>query len=101
MGDTRRYAERMNLLAMEPRTELSSTGYVLADPGREYLVLEPEGTGQPFTVRLESGSHDVEWFSVPTRETRKGEPLTVTGQQPAELTSPSGDGAAVAYLWRS
>ena len=44
MGDTLRYAERMALLDMEPRAELSSTGYVLAAVGSEYLVLQPEAT---------------------------------------------------------
>jgi hypothetical protein len=32
MGDTLRYAQRMNLIEMQPRGELSSTGYVLASP---------------------------------------------------------------------
>jgi hypothetical protein len=40
----------MRLLAMTPRGELSSTGYALADPGREYLVLRPAGAAEPFTA---------------------------------------------------
>jgi hypothetical protein len=36
IGDTLGFARRMRLLAMTPRGELSSTGYALADPGREY-----------------------------------------------------------------
>ena len=36
-----RFAERMNLIEMEPRGDLSSTGYALANPGQEYLVLQP------------------------------------------------------------
>jgi len=38
MGDTRRYAEKMNLAAMTPHPELVSTRYCLANPGEEYLV---------------------------------------------------------------
>jgi hypothetical protein len=64
MGDTLRFATRMNLLAMEPRGDLSSTGYALASPGEEYLVLDPSDTRSSFTVRLEPGTYTAEWFSV-------------------------------------
>jgi hypothetical protein len=50
MGDTLRFAERMQLIEMEPRGDLSSTGYALANPGEEYLVLEPSGTAAPFAA---------------------------------------------------
>ena len=49
MGDTVRYAERVWLIEMQPRGDLSSTGYLLASPGVEYLALQPEAG--PFTVR--------------------------------------------------
>ena len=42
MGDTVRYAERVWLIEMQPRGDLSSTGYLLASPGVEYLALQPE-----------------------------------------------------------
>jgi hypothetical protein len=61
MGDARLYAERMDLAAMIPQNALSSTGYCLANPGREYLVYQPEaGT---FTVNLQAGDYHYEWFS--------------------------------------
>ena len=41
MGYSHRYAERMDLAAMTPRVDLSSTGFCLAAPGREYLVYQP------------------------------------------------------------
>ncbi len=44
MGDTRRYAERVNLVDMAPHADLASTGYALAKPGTEYLVLQPKET---------------------------------------------------------
>jgi hypothetical protein len=44
MGHTRAYATRMNLAATEPRTDLCSTAYCLADPGFEYLVYLPFGS---------------------------------------------------------
>src|SRR6266540_2780330 len=70
MGDTLRYANRVSLVDMQPRGDLSSTGYALANPGEEYLVLEASGT--PFTVTLEAGTYAVEWFSVEGRERFQG-----------------------------
>jgi hypothetical protein len=61
MGKTARLAERLNLIAMEPCAELSSTGYVLANECSEYVVLQPTATADPFTVTLE-----------PARTTRRG-----------------------------
>jgi hypothetical protein len=50
MGDSRRLAERMDLTAAAPRPDLASTGFCLANPGREYAVYlpargEPKGGG--------------------------------------------------------
>jgi hypothetical protein len=73
MGDTLRFAERMNLLELQPRDDLSSTGYALANPGHEYLVLQPTTTADPFTVRLAAGTYTVEWFSVDSRQTVPGD----------------------------
>jgi hypothetical protein len=60
MGQTRRYATRVNLAAMTPRADLSSTAYVLASPGSEYLVYQPQSG--PFAVDLIAGTYDCEWF---------------------------------------
>jgi hypothetical protein len=43
IGQTRRWAERIDLATSTPRPELASTGYCLASPGREYLVYLPDG----------------------------------------------------------
>jgi len=69
MGDTLRFASRMRLIAMAPHSDLSSTSYALADPGKEYLVLQPTEALSPFTVTLEPGSYMLEWFSVTSRQT--------------------------------
>lgn len=69
MGDTRRFAERMKLIEMEPRGDLSSTGYALANPGEEYLILQPSESAETFTVELAAGSYTVQWYSVNSRET--------------------------------
>jgi hypothetical protein len=60
MGYTRRYSEKMNLAAMTPREDLTSTGYALANPGSEYLIYAPEGGS--FSVALSPGTYSYEWF---------------------------------------
>jgi hypothetical protein len=66
MGDTRRYAEKIGLARMAPRPDFASTGYCLADLGREYLVYAPPGA-EAFTVQLETGAFDYEWYDTTTR----------------------------------
>lgn len=41
MGATLAWAERMNLGDMGPHGDLASTGYCLANPGKEYLIYAP------------------------------------------------------------
>jgi hypothetical protein len=98
MGDTRRYAERMALIDMQPRRDIASTGYALANPGSEYLVLEPDG--RAFTVDLRAGSYQAEWFDVTTRETKGGDVLSVEAERTVEFSSPFPPGPAVVYLNR-
>jgi Family of unknown function (DUF6298) len=99
MGDTLRFAERMNLLEMQPRDDLSSTGYALAKPGQEYLVLQPSATADPFTVMLAAGTYAVEWFGVEGRNTVPGEPMTVAGSAAISFSPRSElSGATVLYL---
>ena len=99
MGDTLHYAEKVNLIEMEPRTDLSSTGYVLANPGQEYLVLQPAEAADPFTVKLEPGTYAVEWFSVNQRETQiDGQVMVDSVGDPKFMTPFSEPGPAVLYL---
>jgi hypothetical protein len=79
MGRTARLAEEVDLAAMLPRDELSSTRYCLAHPGAEYLVYQPASGG--FTVKLEAGAYDVEWF----------DPRTDRPPGSAALTADPGD----------
>jgi hypothetical protein len=102
MGDTLRYAERMALIAMVPRDDLSSTGYVLANPGREYLVLQPSEAADQFTVHLEAGAYAIEWFSVAGRDTKDAGTVTAERSGPVPFTAPFADaGPAVLYLKQS
>ena len=95
LGRTRRLADRIELRAAVPRPELSSTGYALSDPRREYVVLQP-GRGS-FTIDLRdaTGAFDVRWIEVRRpRERRTG---TVRGGAVRSFTAPF-DGPAVLWL---
>jgi hypothetical protein len=98
MGDTRRFAERIQLIQMAPRGDLSSTEYLLANPGEEYLVLQPSETNDSFTVTLEVGTYTVEWFNVTSRETLRASTVTVERDGRIPFTVPFAAGPAVLYL---
>lgn len=99
MGDTRRYAERMKLVDMVPRGDLSSTGYALANPGTEYLVLQAGEANAGFEVQLAAGSYAVEWYSVASRETKKGSTMKVERAGKLTFTCPfPTPGPSVLYL---
>ncbi|MDQ3923467.1 MAG: hypothetical protein M3309_06030, partial [Actinomycetota bacterium] len=101
LGDTRRFAERVSLIAMESRGDLSSTGYVLANPGEEYLILQPSETADPFTVTLEPSTYSVQWYSVGSRETEGAGEVTVEDHKSTSFTAPFAEaGPAVLYLSR-
>jgi Family of unknown function (DUF6298) len=96
MGQTRRYAEKINLAEMTPHNELASVRYCLAKPGYEYLVFQPGGNGE-FTVDLTDApaSFSVEWLNVYTGTNVAGKP--VRGGGVTIFSTPFG-GPAVLYL---
>lgn len=98
MGDTLRYAQKMNLIKMQPRGDLATTGYVLANPGEEYLVLQPDEKGAPFTVKLVAGAYAVEWFSVNRRETVHRGRVIVEHPSAVGFSAPFEASPAVLYL---
>ena len=98
MGDTRRYADRVDLIAMSPDVAVASTGYALVNPGVEYLVLETDG--RPFTVALPPGAYRVDWFGVTSRTDTASDVLTVDGSSPTTLTSPFPAEPTVAHFRR-
>ena len=99
MGDTLRFAQKMNLIKMAPCSDLSSTGYVLANPGAEYLVLQPNETSAEFTVTLVPGTYAVEWYNVNSRETQRDDQVTVESDASSVFTAPFAEtGPAVLYL---
>lgn len=96
MGQTRRYAQKMNLAEMVPSTSLATTGYCLANPGREYLVFQTGSRGE-FSVNLADapGRYSVEWLNVNTGATIAGKPANGGGNR--VFTTPFG-GPAALYL---
>jgi len=100
LGDTRRYAERMNLTAMTPQPNLVTSKYCLADAGNEYFVYLPiveEGK-----VKIDLGAVEgqlmVEWFNPYTRKTEDGG--QVDGGAQRTLVSPFGEAMSVVYLFK-
>lgn len=99
MGQTRRFAERINLAEMSPHDALASTRYCLAKPGSEYVIFQPGGRGE-FAVNLSDakGSFAAEWFDVNANKTLPGAPVESGGLRIFRTPFP---GPAVLHLRRT
>ena len=86
---------------MAPGGDLTSTGYALVNPGNEYLVLQPAGSGTPFTVDLSAGHYAVEWFTVHGRQTIPGDAVTVDTARTVQFTAPAPNGRAIILYLRA
>jgi hypothetical protein len=98
MGLARLEAARLDLARTVPHPELCSTGFCLADPGREYFAVQPQD-GAAFTIDLTAARFQlaIEWFDV-TRETPvSGDP--VKGGAVTSLKAPF-PGPAAIHLFR-
>jgi hypothetical protein len=86
---------------MQLRADLSSTGFALADPGTEYLILQPTETADHFTVALTPGKYAVEWYSLISRATAPGADLAVSDDGKININAPPEIvGPAVLHLRR-
>jgi len=63
LGYTLSYAKRMDLAKAIPRNDLSSTGYCLANIGKEYLVYAPNGGEVTIDLTDAEGKLIGEWFN--------------------------------------
>jgi uncharacterized protein DUF6298/collagenase-like protein with putative collagen-binding domain len=95
LGNTRRFAERMDLAQMSPHGELASTTYCLAAPGREYLIYIPNGDSVIVDLSATKEELHVEWFDPVREKTAAAKPIQ--GGAKRELHAPF-DGPAVLYL---
>ena len=76
MGETRRFADLVDLAFLEPRGDLTSTGYALAHPGHEYLALKPDDGEPALVVTLSPGSYAARWHDVDSRRTIDADSVT-------------------------
>ena len=97
MGQAGRFAGRMNLAAMRPHNNLSSSGFCLANPGLEYLVYK-SNTDVSLSLELQAGTYHFEWFD-PVRGTT-AEEGTVHAMDGRRDFKPPFEGDAVLYLKR-
>lgn len=97
LGQTRRYAERIDLAGSRPRGDLSSTRYALAAVGREYLVYQPEASSFTVDLRGTKARFAVEWFDPALDRTIDGG--KVKGGAARSFTAPF-EGQSVLYLRR-
>jgi hypothetical protein len=95
LGETRRWAERVNLAEMTSHNDLASTKFCLANPGFEYLVYLPKGGTVTVDLSRVRGEFAVEWQNATTGKRSKAG--TVSGGAHRELKPPF-DGDAVLYL---
>src|SRR3954452_24651479 len=97
MTETANYADRMDLRNAKPNGGLSSTGYMLANPGTQYLAFAPNGGS--FTVNLSTGSgsnFSVEWLNVQTGNAVIG--AAVTGGSSQQTFTAPFNGSAALFL---
>jgi hypothetical protein len=97
MGQTRRYAERLDLSKATPQPALASTGYCLAVPGAEYLVYAPDGGKVTVDLAVARGKFTAEWLRTTTGQITPSTP--VEGGVQREITAPF-PGDAVLFLQR-
>ena len=79
----RTYADQLNLVGMVPQAAdvefPSSTRYCLYEPGKEYLVYQPQRE-TPFTVKLPAGTYRQTWINPVAGKTHGGIVETTGGK---------------------
>jgi hypothetical protein len=95
MGDTLRFAQKMDLNMMTPQPERSSSKYCLASPD-EMLVYLPDGGPVTLNLRGMRGEFTAEWF-FPQLGTTFAGAHTFAGDEYASTVAPF-TGDAVLYL---
>jgi hypothetical protein len=98
LGQTRRYAQRIDLVRMRPRPDLASSRYALVAPGREYLVYQPESGAFTVDLRGSRASFVVEWFDPSADRSTRAQPVAGGG---ATTFTPPFHGQAVLHLKRA
>ena len=95
MGYALRLANQMDLAGMLPQPQLASSGYCLAQQGREYTVYAQDGQVWA-DLSGATGGFTVEWLNPLTGSWRKGD--TVQAGTLHLFSSPFGGGDAILHL---
>ncbi len=98
MGYALELAGRLDLNNCKPLNDLSTTGYCLANPGRQYVVYQPQARAQ-FEVKLKEGKYAIEWFDPNTGKTVSRQQVSAEKQQ-TTFTNPL-DGEAILFVYAS
>ena len=72
LGRAAEWAERIDLTHMTPCEWVSSTKYCLADPGKEYLIYQPESGSFKVNLYGADKTFEVEWYRPLTGEIIEG-----------------------------
>lgn len=96
LGYTLQYAEKMDLIKMVPSGHLTSSGYCLANPGKEYLVYLSSDSSSTLDLTDIDGSFSSEWFDPALGSSSPGEDLT--GGKLLDLEGPIQKGSVILYL---
>lgn len=97
MGYTLRFANRVDLKRMLPRPDLASSGYCLADEGREYLIYTPREGRVAVDLSRAAGEFATEWFDPVSGASSAGG--TIPGGAERLFAAPFENGA-VLYIRR-
>ena len=95
MGHTRLIAERVDLRAMTPQPELSTSGYCLANRGSEYLAYLPNRTSATIDLSAAQETLAVEWMDTGTGCIKAAD--SIPGGKNVTLSAPFG-GPSVVHI---
>ena len=73
IGHALRLSRRVDLATLTPQSDLASTKYCLANPGKEYLVYLPDGGDVTLDLSAAQATFTVEWLNPHSGETTAGE----------------------------
>ncbi len=100
MGYARSCAERIDLESAIPRPDLASSGYCLADYGREYVVFVPDQKEITVDLGAEACKYTVEWMDIYSGEKQSGSISLSAGTQGKRAFFNPFSKAAALYLKR-
>lgn len=96
MGYTLMYSKRMDLIHMMPEPDVASSGYCLANKGKEYLIYLPDSIEVTVDLTDSPGVYEAEWFDPKTGSFETVH--VVEGGQKVIMQTPFPYGGSVLYL---